>query len=181
MVAYELSRRSNRLRVIRQVRYSAHNEYSIDLVLFLNGLPVATVEIKTDNTQAIEDAVRQCKQDRNSQPKGLSPEPLLSFPSGALVHFAVSSSRVKMATHLQGPRTEFLPFDLGDDGGAGNPVNPHGHRTAYLWEQVWQRDSWLEILGGISCRSEMTRSRSPSSSSRGSTSWTSRGSFSRRL
>lgn len=138
---------ANRLRVVRQVHYSLHNENSIDLVLFLNGIPVATVELKTDNTQSIDDAVRQYKEDRNPKPRGRSPEPLLSFPTGALVHFAVSSSRVKMTTKLEGLQTEFLPFDLGNDGGAGNPVNPRGHRTAYLWEQVWQRDSWLEILG----------------------------------
>lgn len=137
----------NRLRVVRQVRYSNHNENCLDLVLFLNGIPVATVEIKTDHTQSIEDAVRQYKEDRNPAPKGQIAEPLLSFPSGALVHFAVSSSHVKMTTRLEGPRTHFLPFDLGDDGGAGNPLNPNGYQTSYLWEQIWQPDSWLEILG----------------------------------
>ena len=70
------------------------------------------------------------------------------FPSGALVHFAVSNGEVHMVTKLDGPATVFLPFNQGDDGAAGNPVNPHGgHRTAYLWEQVWARESWLEILG----------------------------------
>ena len=139
---------ANRLRVVRQVRYSLLNENSIDLVLFLNGLPVATVEIKTDFTQAIENAVDQYRFDRLPRPKGLAPEPLLSFPGGALVHFAVSNSEVRMTTRLEGPATRFLPFNLGDNGAAGNPVNPRGgHRTAYLWEQVWQRDGWLEILG----------------------------------
>jgi type I restriction enzyme R subunit len=138
---------ANRLRVVRQVHYSVHNENNIDLVLFLNGIPVATVELKTDNTQSIDDAVRQYKEDRNPQPKGQSAEPLLSFPSGALVHFAVSSSRVKMTTKLAGFGTNFLPFDLGDNGASGNPLNPDGYRTSYLWEQVWDRDGWLEILG----------------------------------
>ena len=138
---------ANRLRVVRQVGYSQHNENSLDLVLFLNGIPVATVELKTDNTQSIDDAVYQYKKDRNPSPKGQSPELLLSFPSGALVHFAVSSSLVRMTTKLAGFGTNFLPFDLGDKGAAGNPLNPSGHRTAYLWEQVWQCDSWLEILG----------------------------------
>jgi type I restriction enzyme R subunit len=64
-----------------------------------------------------------------------------------LVHFAISNSHVRMTTRLQGPATVFLPFDQGDGGGAGNPVNPDGHRTAYLWERVWERESWLEILG----------------------------------
>ena len=138
---------ANRLRVVRQLHYSTANQNSIDLVLFLNGIPVATVELKTDHTQSIDDAVRQYKNDRHPHPKGQSPEPLLTFPSGALVHFAVSSSEVKMTTQLQGTSTTFLPFNLGDHGAAGNPLNPDGYRTFYLWEQVWQRDSWLEILG----------------------------------
>ncbi|HEY9898248.1 MAG TPA: type I restriction endonuclease [Pantanalinema sp.] len=139
---------TNRLRVIRQVRYSLHNENCIDLVLFLNGLPVATVELKTDFTQSIADAIDQYRFDRQPRPKGFPAEPLLSFPSGALVHFAVSNSEVHMVTRLEGPETVFLPFNLGNEGGAGNPLNPKGgHRTAYLWEQIWARESWLEILG----------------------------------
>ncbi len=138
---------ANRLRVVRQVKYSLLNENSLDLVLFLNGIPVATSELKTDFTQNIDDAIDQYRFDRNPKPKGQAPETLLSFPNGALVHFAVSNSEVCMVTKLEGPGTEFLPFNQGNDGGAGNPVNPQGHRTAYLWEQVWQRESWLEILG----------------------------------
>lgn len=139
---------ANRLRVVRQVKYSLNNENCIDLVFFLNGIPVATVELKTDFTQSIGDAIDQYRFDRNPKPKGQNPEPLLSFPNGALVHFAVSNSEVHMVTKLDGPATHFLPFNLGNDGAAGNPVNKAGgHRTAYLWEQVWQRESWLEILG----------------------------------
>jgi type I restriction enzyme R subunit len=139
---------ANRLRVVRQVRYSLHNENSIDLVLFLNGVPVATVELKTDFTQNIADAIDQYRFDRLPRPKGQAPEPLLSFPSGALVHFAVSNREVHMVTRLEGEATVFLPFNQGDGSGAGNPLNPAGgHRTAYLWEQVWARESWLEILG----------------------------------
>lgn len=139
---------ANRLRVVRQVRYSLHNENCIDLVLFLNGLPVATVELKTDFTQSVEDAVDQYRFDRLPKPRGQAAEPLLSFPSGALVHFAVSNTEVHMTTKLAGPVTRFLPFNKGDNGAAGNPPNPNGgHRTAYLWEQVWARESWLEILG----------------------------------
>ncbi|HUW28603.1 MAG TPA: type I restriction endonuclease [Sulfuriferula sp.] len=138
----------NRLRVVRQVRYSLHNENAIDFVLFLNGLAVATVELKTDFTQSVEDAVDQYRFDRNPKPKGQgSAEPLLSFPNGALVHFAVSNREVRMTTKLEGAHTTFLPFNRGDNGAAGNPPNEHGHRTAYLWETVWARDSWLEILG----------------------------------
>ena len=137
---------ANRLRVVRQVK-TTHNDI-IDLVLFLNGIPVATVELKTNFTQSVQDAVDQYRFDRNPRPKGQpAAEPLLDFPRGALVHFAVSNSEVMMATRLQGPATTFLPFNLGDHGAAGNPVNQHGHRTAYLWEQVWERESWLEIIG----------------------------------
>lgn len=138
---------ANRLRVVRQVRYSLLNENCIDLVLFLNGIPVATVELKTDFTQSVNDAVDQYRFDRLPSPKGQSPEPLLSFPGGAPVHFAVSNDEVRMTTRLNGPETVFLPFNQGDNGAAGNPLNPNGCRTAYLWEQVWQRESWLEILG----------------------------------
>ena len=139
---------ANRLRVVRQVRYSLVSENSIDLVLFLNGVPVATAELKTDFTQRIDDAIDQYRFDRLPRPKGQAAEPLLSFPNGALVHFAVSNSEVAMVTRLAGPATVFLPFNQGDDGAAGNPPNPNGgHRTAYLWERVWARDSWLEILG----------------------------------
>lgn len=139
---------ANRLRVVRQVHYSQQNENSLDLVLFLNGIPVATAELKTDFTQSIGDAIDQYRFDRHPRPKGQAPEPLLGFPSGALVHFAVSNTEVHMITRLAGPASHFLPFNQGDHGAAGNPVNPKGgHRTAYLWEQVWARESWLEILG----------------------------------
>jgi type I restriction enzyme R subunit len=139
---------ANRLRVVRQLRYSLHNENALDLGLFLNGIPVATAELKSDFTQAVEDAVDQYRFDREPRPKGQNAaEPLLSFPHGALVHFAVSQSEVRMTTRLEGPATSFLPFNRGNQGAAGNPPNAHGHRTAYLWEEVWARDSWLEILG----------------------------------
>ena len=85
----------NRLRVVRQLRYSLQNENAIDLVLFLNGLPVATVELKSDFTQAVENAVDQYRYDREPQPKGKPAEPLLCFGRGALVHFAVSNSEVR--------------------------------------------------------------------------------------
>jgi type I restriction enzyme R subunit len=138
---------ANRLRVLRQVRYSSANENCLDLVLFLNGLPVATAELKTDFTQSIDDAIDQYRFDRHPRPKGQGVEPLLSFPSGALVHFAVSNSDVHMTTELAGPASSFLPFNKGDHGAKGNPPNPAGHRTGYLWEEVWERDSWLEIIG----------------------------------
>lgn len=138
---------ANRLRVVRQIRYSEANENCLDLVFFLNGLPVATVELKSDFTQSVQDAVDQYRFDRHPQPKGQAPEPLLSFPGGALVHFAVSNSEAQMTTRLAGPATQFLPFNKGDDGGKGNPPSASGHRTSYLWEEVWERESWLDILG----------------------------------
>ena len=133
---------ANRLRVVRQLRYSRTCENSIDIGLFLNGIPVATAELKTDFTQSVGDAIDQYKFDRN--PRG---EPLLTFARGALVHFAVSNRDVMMTTRLEGGPTRFLPFNRGNHGGAGNRTDGPGHPTAYLWEDVWQRDSWLEIIG----------------------------------
>jgi type I restriction enzyme R subunit len=151
---------ANRLRVVRQLRYSQHNENALDLGLFLNGIPVATAELKSDFTQSVEDAIDQYRFDREPRPKGQgSAEALLSFPNGALVHFAVSHKEAYMSTRLEGAGTRFLPFNRGDNGAAGNPPSPQplshqgrgaisfGHRTAYLWEDIWARDSWLEILG----------------------------------
>lgn len=171
---------ANRLRVVRQVHYSRFNENSIDLVLFLNGIPVATAELKSDFTQTVNDAVDQYRFDREPCPKGQTPEPLLSFPGSALVHFAVSNSEVRMTTKLEGSATTFLPFNRGDDGGAGNPVNEHGHGTAYLWEEVWERESWLEILGRYLV-AEKNRKRSLSArSSPGSINWMRPANFRRR-
>lgn len=142
--AYE----ANRLRVVRQVRHSLNNpQDALDLVLFVNGIAVATAELKSNFTQCVGDAVDQYRFDRDPAPKGGKVEPLLSFPGGALVHFAVSQSEVMMTTLLAGKATRFLPFNKGNEGGAGNPPNPDGFATSYLWEEVWQRDSWLEILG----------------------------------
>lgn len=138
---------ANRLRVVRQVCHSLNNpKEELDLVLFLNGIPVATVELKSNFTQSVQDAVDQYRYDRHPQPKGGVLEPLLGFPGGALVHFAVSQSEVMMTTRLAGKDTFFLPFNRGNEGGAGNKPNPQGFATAYLWEEVWARESWLDIL-----------------------------------
>ena len=138
---------ANRLRVVRQVHYSVHHENSIDLVLFLNGIPVATCEVKSHYTQGVQDAIYQYKADREPQfkPKN-APEPLLAFPGGALVHFAVSNTEAAMSTRLAGLDTVFLPFNQGNAGGAGNPPKA-GIATDYLWKEIWQRDSFLQILG----------------------------------
>ncbi|GHE67424.1 hypothetical protein GCM10018771_56580 [Streptomyces cellulosae] len=134
-----------RLRIMRQVHYSRQKPHdSIDLVAFINGIPVATFELKTNFKQSIDAAAKQYAQDRN--PKG---EPLLVFGTGALVHFVVTESEVRMTTHLDGEDTYFLPFNKGNNGGAGNPVNEHGPATAYLWEQVMARDTWLDIFGSM--------------------------------
>lgn len=140
--------KANRLRVVRQVYYSEHNKNSIDLVMFLNGIPVATLELKTEFKQSIEHAKKQYKTDR--LPKDLKTrkeEPLLAFKIRALVHFAVSTDEVWMTTKLEGKATYFLPFNKGRNGGAGNPDNPQGYRTAYLWEDVLKKDTWMDILG----------------------------------
>jgi type I restriction enzyme R subunit len=143
----------NRLRVVRQLRYAQDNENCIDLVLFVNGLPVATAELKSDFTQRVEDAIDQYREDRDPQPKGGAAEPLLQPVVGALVHFAVSGSEVYMTTRLEGRATRFLPFNQGAagpgrSGGKGNPPATAGqHPSAYLWRAVWQRDAWLRLLG----------------------------------
>lgn len=138
---------ANHLRVLRQVHHSPNlPKDALDLVLCLNGVPVATAELKSNFTQSVHDAVDQYRFDRLPQPKGGVTEPVLGFPGGALVHFAVSQSAVMMSTRLAGPATHFLPFNRGNQGGAGNAPNPDGFATAYLWEEVWARESWLDIL-----------------------------------
>lgn len=140
----------NVLRVVPEVAYSAHGGSGrLDLVLFVNGVPTATLELKSEFTQSVARAVRQYRQDRPPvDPGSRKAEPLLSFKRGALVHFAVSQSNVMMTTHLAGNDTTFLPFDRGgEDGSAGNPPIPGGYDTAYLWEWVLARDAWLQIVG----------------------------------
>jgi len=117
-------------------------------VFFVNGIPVATAELKTDFTQSIEDAKKQYRTDRiPREPGAKREEPLLAFKRRALVHFAVSTDEVWMTTELKAKGTYFLPFNLGNNGAAGNPANPSGYRTSYWWERILQRDAWLNILG----------------------------------
>jgi type I restriction enzyme R subunit len=138
-----------RVRVMRQVHFSTADQRSIDLVFFVNGLPVATVELKTHFTQSLDEAVQQYRKDRHPLTNG-RPEPLLSFGHRALVHFAVSNDLAAMTTRLEGEKTHFLPFNTGYDAGAGNPPGADGQSaTAYLWEQVWERDAWLTIVGRL--------------------------------
>ncbi|MGV9976142.1 type I restriction endonuclease subunit R [Micromonospora wenchangensis] len=138
-----------RVRVMRQVHFSTADRRSIDLVFFVNGLPVATVELKTDFTQSLDEAINQYRQNRRPLTNG-RPEPLLSFGHRALVHFAVSNDRAAMSTKLEGEKTQFLPFDMGYESGAGNPPGEGGRSaTAYLWERVWEKDAWLTIIGRL--------------------------------
>ena len=131
----------NRLTVTRQVKFAVGEEKSIDMLLSLNGLPVATVELKVHTTnQTAANAVKQY-QDRDPNHR------VFQFKKRALVHFAVDPDQVYMTTRLAKEKTLFLPFNRGNHDGAGNPDNPGGYRTAYLWEEVWQRDSLLDILG----------------------------------
>lgn len=131
----------NRLTVTRQVRYSPQSERSIDLLLGLNGLPVATVELKNQFTgQNVQNAKWQYIEDRDPR------ELLFQFKKRALVHFAVDADEVYMTTRIDGRRTRYLPFNLGHNNGAGNPPNPDGYKTAYLWEYVWSKDSWMDII-----------------------------------
>jgi type I restriction enzyme R subunit len=139
-----------RVRVMRQVHYSTATNHSLDLVLFVNGLPVATLELKTDFTQSIADAMKQYRTDRPlKDPATGKPQPMFGFGTRALVHFAVSNDEVWMTTKLAGDKTHFLPFNRGTaDGGAGNPPASGGKSaTAYLWEEILDRDTWLAIIG----------------------------------
>jgi type I restriction enzyme, R subunit len=130
---------ANRLTVTRQLPYEADSNKTLDLGLFLNGIPVATAELKNHLTrQNIDDAVTQYRTDRD--PKNVT------LARRALVHFAVDPDVVLMTTKLEGKDTRFLPFNLGHNLGKGNPPNPNGHKTSYLWERVWARHAWLDIL-----------------------------------
>jgi len=139
---------ANRLRVVPQLEYHPARKLAIDLVLFINGLPVATIEVKTDFTQSAAAAMEQYRTDRLSyDPKTRRKEPLLTFKRGAVVHFAMSDSDIQMTTRLNGENTVFLPFNQGNKGRAGNPPRSDGeYPVAYFWEAVCQRDAWLRIF-----------------------------------
>ncbi|QYJ94767.1 type I restriction endonuclease subunit R [Shewanella spartinae] len=126
-------------------------KWRIDLVLFVNGLPVSTLELKSEFKQAVENAISQYKLTRlPKDPATKKPEPLLSFKRGALVHFAVSQYEVFMATKLAGDQTFFLPFNKGThDGGKGNdiPEDENRYATDYLWNEVLTPDNLLNIIG----------------------------------
>lgn len=137
---------ANILHCTRQLHYSLHNENSIDIVLFINGIPVVSMELKCQFTgQNTDNAIKQYKFDRATK------DTLFEFKNRVLVHFAVDLSNVYMTTRLEGANTFFLPFNQGSNGagnvgGKGNPVNPDGYDTAYLWEQVLCKERLLEII-----------------------------------
>lgn len=161
----------NRLRVVPEVSYSPHacgkedetGSYNprLDLVLFVNGIPTATLELKSEFKQSVENAKRQYRDDRPvKDPLTRKPEPLLTFKRGALVHFAVGQSEVAMTTQLAGKDTYFLPFNLGSlEGGAGNPPAPDDsqYATGYLWQRLFQPDAWLNVLGRFLHLEKLTR------------------------
>jgi type I restriction enzyme R subunit len=133
---------ANVVAVTRQLRYSARHQGSLDVALSVNGIPLVTAELKNPLTsQTVRDAIAQYQKDRDPR------EPIFEFKRRTLVHFAVDPDLVFMTTRLAGSATHFLPFNRGNDGGAGNPPDEQGrHRTAYLWEEVLTRDSLLDLL-----------------------------------
>ncbi|RDD99821.1 type I restriction endonuclease subunit R [Paracoccus pantotrophus] len=139
---------ANRLRVVPQLKYHPGRELAIDLGFFLNGLPLATVELKTDFTQSIEHAKNQYRNDRLPvDPISKRKHALLTFKRGAVVHFAMSDSEIWMTTKLAGENTFFLPFNQGFDGHGGNPPRPDGeYPVAYFWEQICRPDNFLRIF-----------------------------------
>lgn len=132
---------ANVFSVTRQLRYSKdETQLSLDLCIFINGLPIATFELKNSLTkQTVADAILQYKQDRD-------PRELLFQFGRCMVHFAVDDSEVRMCTHLQGKQSWFLPFNKGWNDGAGNPPNPQGLKTDYLWKQMLTKGELTEIL-----------------------------------
>lgn len=132
---------ANVFSVTRQLRYSLdETQLSLDLGLFINGLPVATFELKNSLTkQTVEDAVQQYKRDRSPN------EPLFKF-GRCMVHFALDDHEVRMCTHLKGRGSWFLPFDKGFNDGAGNPPNPNGIKTDYLWKRILTKPGLTDIL-----------------------------------
>ena len=132
---------ANLFSVTRQLRYSKdETQLALDLALFINGLPVATFELKNRLTkQTVDDAVQQYKRDRD-------PRALLFQFGRCLVHFAVDDQEVRFCTHLKGKDSWFLPFNKGYNDGAGNPPNPHGLKTDYLWREVLTREGLTDII-----------------------------------
>lgn len=134
--------KKNHLSVTRQLFYERKGNNSLDMVLSLNGLPIATIELKNKFTgQTVENAKKQYVYDREPS------EPIFQFKKRSIVHFAVDTDECYMTTKLAGKNTRYLPFNMGHNNGAGNPINKEGYRTSYLWEYVWAKDSFMGIIG----------------------------------
>ncbi|MFJ2028608.1 type I restriction endonuclease subunit R [Streptosporangium sp. NPDC087985] len=146
-VVAERRHRSNRWSVTRQLRYSQDDtQRALDLVIFVNGLPLATFELKNHQTkQTVEEAIEQYKNTRDARE-------LLFADGRCLAHFAVDEHSVRFCTRLADKKSWFLPFDKGRDGGAGNPPNPHGYRTAYLWQDILSPASLADIIEHYAAR-----------------------------
>lgn len=132
---------ANRFSITRQLRYSKdESQLALDLCIFINGLPIATFELKNRLTkQTVEDAVQQYKRDRN-------PRELLFQFGRCLIHFAVDDQEVRFCTHLKGKDSWFLPFNKGYNDGAGNPPNPEGLKTDYLWREILRPEGLTDII-----------------------------------
>lgn len=131
--------------VMRQLHYSRLSEQSLDIGIFINGIPVTTCELKNELTkQNVWDAINQYRKDRDPR------EPLFGF-GRCMVHLAVDSDQIYMTTRLYGEKTFFLPFNKGYNDGKGNPPNPDGIKTSYLWEEVLAKDSLVDIIENYAC------------------------------
>ena len=150
--------RKNILRVMQQVHFRTDNRSeSLDLVFFINGIPVATAEVKTNFTQDVNEAVEEYKTKRKPKPRaGAAESPLLKAERGAIVHFAISETDIQMTTKLDGDKTRFLPFNKGCNGHAGNPkstkANPYP--VSFFWKELGKKDAWLGLFNNFVFREE---------------------------
>lgn len=150
--------RKNILRVMQQVHFRTDNRSeSLDLVFFINGIPVATAEVKTNFTQDVNEAVEEYKTKRKPKPRpGAAESPLLKAERGAIVHFAISETDIQMTTKLDGDKTRFLPFNKGCNGHAGNPkptkANPYP--VSFFWKELGKKDAWLGLFHNFVFREE---------------------------
>lgn len=140
----------NILRVMRQVHYQTAGHKSLDLVFFVNGIPVATAEVKTELTQSVQDAISEYQLERKPiEPGTKRKNYLLMYKRGAVVHFAISEDEIWMCTDLTPKQPKFLPFNKGNNGHAGNPPDTEltsDYPTGYFWNDICRKDNWLRIF-----------------------------------
>lgn len=141
---------NNILRVMHQVHYQTAGNKSLDLVFFINGIPVATAEIKTELTQTVQDAITEYQTERKPIEPGTNRKNyLLMYKRGAVVHFAISEDEIWMCTNLEPEKPRFLPFNKGNEGHAGNPpmkADAEEYPTGYFWNEICRKDNWLRIF-----------------------------------